>query len=342
MKYYPLTILFCIGCMQLSAQQPRLKQVDEYLTATGRSVEVKDAPERRYCLLETLHGGQKNLMLNLPDLEDVGAREVMPFGYKLNSASEISLIKKERNRCESTILPLWNKSIFSGISYQFCDSTVYGITLFFDDSDGLKQSSIRKNLLKFFKREDYMQGNSMVYSDPDYMVKLMPDRLEIYSSFHYPVVETFYPGVSQKVWYGPYRQEMQDASVMLAFYNQESKENNIQSAFRISCRYPLDKPFKMHRIRFVLDDASYEYPLEIEHSEVADGSKFKEECDTRTFVFPEVLKAIERSHSVLVELEGEGGRLSYTMPAFQRASARTAYQYFRWNVTNPMAKYRAW
>lgn len=342
MKYYLSTILFCIGCMQLSAQQPRLKQVDEYLSATGRVLKLKDTPERRYALLQTLYNGQKSLMLNLPDLEDVGAREVMPLGYKLNSASEVSLTKKEGNRCESTVLPLWNKSIFSGVSYQLCDSTVYGITLFFNDSDGLEQSSISKNLLKFFKKEDYKQGNTAVYSDPDYMVKLMPDKLEVYSSFHYPVVESFYPGVSQKIWYAPYRYEMSDASVMLAFYNQESKENNIQSAFRISCRYPSDKLFKMHRIRFILDDTTYEYPIEIEHSAVVEDGKFREECDTRTFAFPEVLKAIERSHTVIVELEGKGGRISYTMPAFQRASIHTAYEYFRWNVTNPMAKYRAW
>ncbi|WP_262483975.1 hypothetical protein [Bacteroides stercorirosoris] len=43
-----------------------------------------------------------------------------------------------------------------------------------------------------------------------------------------------------------------------------------------------------------------------------------------------------------MELVGEGGRLLYEMPAFQRASVHTAYEYFRWNVTNPMDKYRAW
>ena len=46
--------------------------------------------------------------------------------------------------------------------------------------------------------------------------------------------------------------------------------------------------------------------------------------------------------TVKVELVGEGGRLLYEMPAFQRASVHTAYEYFRWNVTNPMDKYRAW
>lgn len=67
-----------------------------------------------------------------------------------------------------------------------------------------------------------------------------------------------------------------------------------------------------------------------------------EECDTRTFIFPEVLRAMDRSKVINVELVGEGGKVLYEMPDFQRVSVHTAYEYFRWNVTNPMVKYRAW
>ena len=243
---------------------------------------------------------------------------------------------------ESTVRPFYSKSIFSGVSYQFCDSVIYGITLFYDTQDNAKRAAIEKNLVRHFKKADYEQGGAVVYSDPDYAVRLLPGKVEFYSLFHFPVVETFYPGVSHKVWYGPYNYEANGASVMLAFYNQESKENNIQSAFKVSYKYPAGKSFKMNLIRFILDDITYELPLEIEYSDVTDGGKAVEELDTRTFVFPEVLKAIDRSKTVKVELVGEGGRLLYEMPAFQRASVHTAYEYFRWNVTNPMAKYRAW
>ena len=98
----------------------------------------------------------------------------------------------------------------------------------------------------------------------------------------------------------------------------------------------------MNLIRFILDDETIELPLEVEYTDVVDGGKSIEERDTRTFLFPEVLKAMDRSAEVGVELVGEGGRFLYKMPAFQRASVHTAYEYFRWNVTNPMAKYRAW
>ena len=74
MKYYIVTMLLWVGAIQAFSQQPRLKQVDEYLAATGQTVELKGAPERRYGLLSTLYNNQKNLMLNLPDLEDYGAR----------------------------------------------------------------------------------------------------------------------------------------------------------------------------------------------------------------------------------------------------------------------------
>lgn len=342
MKCYIVIILSWVGAIQVFAQQPRLKQVDEYLAATGQPIELKGAPEKQYGLLNTLYNNQKNLMLNLPDLEDYGAREVIPFGFRLSSASEIELACQNGNMSESTICPLYNKSIFSGVLYQFCDSVVYGITLFYDAQDNVKRTAIEKNLVRQFKKIDYKLGDAVVYSDMDYAVRLLPGKVEFYSLFHFPAVETFYPGVSHKVWYGPYNYETEDVSVMLAFYNQESKENNIQSAFKVCYKYPAGKPFKMNLIRFILDDITYELPLEIEYSNVVDGGKAVEERDTRTFVFPEVLKAIDRSRMVKVELVGEGGRLLYEMPAFQRVSVHTAYEYFRWNVTNPMAKYRAW
>lgn len=90
----------------------RLKQVDEYLAATGQTVELKGAPERRYGLLSTLYNNQKNLMLNLPDLEDYGAREVIPFGFRLSTASEIELAGQNENMAESTVRPFIVKASF--------------------------------------------------------------------------------------------------------------------------------------------------------------------------------------------------------------------------------------
>lgn len=341
MKYYIITLLLWAGTVQLFAQQPRLKQVDNYLAATGQPVEVGKPMEKRYSLLPTLYKGDKSLMLNLPDLGDYGTREVIPFGFRLSQASELELANRKDNMAESTVRSFYSQSMFSGVSYQFCDSVVYGITLYYDDQDGVRQN-IHKSLLKHFKQADYVQGAATIYSDPDYAVRVLPGKVEFYSLFHFPTVETFYPGVSHKVWYGPYHYESEGTSVTLAFYNQESKENNIQSAFKVSYKYPADKSFKMNLIRFILDDETIELPLEVEYTDKVDGGKWIEERDTRTFIFPEILKAIDRSTAVSVELVGEGGRFFYKMPAFQRASVHTAYEYFRWNVTNPMAKYRAW
>ena len=88
MRYYIVTMLLWVGAVQAFAQQPRLKQVDEYLAATGQPVEVSKPLEKEYCLLSTLYKRDKSLMLNLPNLEDYGTREVIPFGFKLNQTSE--------------------------------------------------------------------------------------------------------------------------------------------------------------------------------------------------------------------------------------------------------------
>lgn len=347
MKYYIIIVLLWVGVIQVFAQQPRLKQVNEYLVATGRPIELKSVPKKRYNLLNTLYNEQKKLMLTLPDLENCGVREIIPFGFRLSPVSEIELVKTKQsvqseNILESTVRPFFNSSIFSGVSYQFCDSVVYGITLFYDVWDNAKRMMIEKDLNKYFRKSDYEQGDVVVYSDLDYAVKLLPGKVEFYSLFHFPIVETFYPGVSHKVWYGPYNYGIDEASAMLVFYNQESKENNIQLAFKISYKYPAKKSFKMNLIRFILDDATYEFPLEVEYWNTIDGGKMVEECDTRTFIFPEVLRAMDRSKVINVELVGEGGKVLYEMPDFQRVSVHTAYEYFRWNVTNPMVKYRAW
>lgn len=344
MKYYIVIGLLLTSCAQAFAQQPRVKQVEKYLTATGNEVERTQAVlDVKYRLFGSLPQINKCLMLDLPEFSDRGTREVMPFGYQLNGASEVALDRVSGNLAESTVRPFFNKSLFAGVSYQLCDSVVYGITLYYTDPDRRKKAQIKKAMDAFFKRADSTCDTATVYSDPDYAVKVFSDKVQVYSLYHYPVVESRYPGVSHKVWEGPYTYDTGRSSLLLAFYNQESKENNIQSAFKVHYKHPgTDEPAKMNRIRFILDDATYEYPLEIEREQRSDQGQMIEECDTRTFVHPEVMKAMARASKVTVELEGDGGRLSYQMPAFQQASLRAAYDYFRWNVTHPMAKYRAW
>lgn len=342
-NYYMVVWLLLTGYTQAFAQQPRLKQVEKYLAVTGEVTGVRPVQEKTYCLLNSFYKGNKNLMLNLPDFEDRGTREVMPLGYRLNQASEVEFRKVTRNLAESVVRPFYNESLFSGVSYQFCDSTVYGVILYYEDHNREKYSLIRERMSKYFRQADVLQKDGHVYSDPDYAVKVFSDKVEIYSLFHFPIVESFYPGVSHKVWYGPYTYDTEHSSLMLAFYNQESKENNIQLAFKVHYMYQGDTSFKMNRIRFVLDDNAYDFALEIEKEDTVDNGAMRGEYDTRTFIYPEVAKAILRSGKVNIVLEGEGGgRISYEMPAFQRASLYTAYEYFRWTVTNPMKKYRAW
>lgn len=344
MKYYTLAILLAVSFVRAHAQQPRLEQVDTYLAATGRVADKQPVSEKRYGLLGTFYRDGKSLLLGLPDFSDRGAREVIPFGYRLNPLSEVALEKITGNLAESIVRPMFNKSIFKGVSYLFCDSVVYGINLHYSDQDGIKHATIKKSLDKFFGQADYSRRGEWIYSDPDYAVRLAFDRVEVYSLFHYPIVETRFPGIAHKVWYGPFTYETDGSSLMLAFYNQETKENNIQSAFKVRYTYNSLQPFGMNKICFVLDDITYDFPLEIEIERAGmEGNKqSRSESDTRIFINPEVMKAMLRSKRLEVVLEGKTETFSYKIPAFQRASLYTAYEYFRWNVTNPMVKYKAW
>lgn len=343
MKIYFVVILllYMVGG-QIFAQQPRLSQVDEYLKDTGMPIVKEGIKEKKYNLLATLYDDSKRLILNLPEINDNGIREVIPLGVKLNNQSELKIVKQHANMSETAVCPLYNPSLFSGVSYLLCDSVVYGVILYHDSYSDVKRE-IEKKYSGFFKSADYKDQSVTVYSDRDYAVKLLFDRVEIYSLFHYPIVETLYPGISHKVWYGPCQYERGKVSIELVFYNQITKENNIQSAFKISYTYPDKEPsFVMKKIRFVFDESFYEFPLEVEYSELLNDGTMVKEHDTRTFVFPEVLRELEHTSRINVELIGEGGIFSYEMPAFQRASIHTAYEYFRWNVTNPMVKYKEW
>lgn len=343
MKIYFVVILllYMVGG-QIFGQQPRLNQVNEYLKDTGIPIVKEGIKERKYNLLATLYNDSKRLMLNLPEINDNGIREVIPLGFKLNNLSELKMAKQHANMSETVVYPLHNPSLFSGVSYLLCDSVVYGVILYHDSYSDVKRK-IEKKYSDFFKQVDYKKQSVTVYSDRDYVVKLLFDRVEIYSLFHFPIVETLYPGISHKVWYGPCLYERDEVSIRLAFYNQITKENNIQSAFKVSYTYPnTELPFVMKKIRFILDESFYEFPLELEYSELLNDGTVVKEHDTRTFIFPEVLRELEHTSKINVELIGEGGTFFYEMPAFQRVSIHTAYEYFRWNVTNPMAKYKEW
>lgn len=325
------------------AQQPRLPQVKKYLEQTSDVVNGQaQIKEKRYCLLQQDYKEQSQLMLDIPVFSNKGISAIMPFGFKLNSLSEIPMESSTNNISVSKRLPLHNPYYFKEISYQFCDSTVYGITLYINPESGKEQTDIEQELINRFSKADCTKKNISIYSDEDFAVQLDKNKhiIEIYSLFHYPTVESFYPGVSHKVYYSPFEFIQSDNErIMLAFFNQESKENNIQTAFKVW--YRGKSPIKLSSICFQLNGQdNYNFELESELTDQTnDGIT---ERDTRTFIMPDILQKLQSAHQIEITIKGENKTLTYEMPWFQRASLKTAYEYFRWHVTNPMAKYRAW
>lgn len=339
MKYK--IFLFLVGGLYpaVRAQQPRLPQVDRYRAATGREIQLPAPEEIRYHLLGTLYDKDVRLMLNLPDFHDKGTKEAMPFGYRLKTESEVELKSVAGNLSESTVRKFYNRSVFTGISYLFCDSTVYGIRLYYCPEDKPVREFIGGELDRFFKKADYCSDSLAVYSDPDYLVKIGREKVEIYSLFHYPAAEVRFPGVTHFYWEAPCMWPVGETAVSLSFYNQRTKENNWQTAFRLKVT-GREKKFGIKEIRFKTDDTEYSYSLESDFYTVTD--KGYGEADMRTFVFPEEAKEILRSRSVTVSIVGENDSISYPMPMFQRVSLFTAFEYFRWHVTQAMEKYKNW
>lgn len=325
------------------AQQPCLPQVKEYLERTGNVVSAQaQIEEKKYCLLQQDYKEQSQLMLDVPVFRSKGMRAIMPLGFKLSNLSEIPMESSTDNISLSKRISLYNSHYFKEISYQFCDSTVYGIIFYINPASGKEIADIEEELVNRFSKADCIKNDISIYSDEDFAVRFDKSKytVEVYSLFHYPIVESFYSGVSHKVYYGPFEFIYSDnESVMLAFFNQESKENNIQTAFKVW--YQGKFPMRFNSICFKVNGQdNYEFKLESELTGQTNSGVT--ERDTRTFIMPDILQSLQRAHQIEITIKGENGSLFYKMPWFQRISLNTAYEYFRWHVTNPMAKYRAW
>lgn len=340
-KKIVFSLLLVAADFAMLAQQPRLPQVENYLEATGDVSHREIGETARYNLLETLVAKDARLMLNFPDMNDRGTREVMPFGYQLNAASQVKLVHVDGNMATTEVKRLYNKSAFTGVEYALCDSTVYGITFYFDTKDESIRNFVTVQLGAFFGAADYATDSLSVYSDADYLVKVGNGKVEAYSLFHYPCVEKRFPGVQHFYWEAPCHVFADGAEVSLAFYNQRTKENNMQLAFKLKMK--TEKLSGMKSIKFDTGDAAYSYQLKSDFIEVEPDGSGMTDADMRVFLSQEDAKHILRSPQVAVTIEGNNGKaVSYVMPSFQKASLSTAFDYFRWNVTNAMVKYKGW
>ena len=337
-----LIIWFFLITGVLMAQQPRIPYVEHYLTETGKVSDSQHSVHSRfYCLPMQQYKSNQKLILNAPVLDILGVKNIIPFGFTLSPTSEIQLQNKNVNLQESTIISLRHNDLFNRMKYIFCDSTLYGLHLYCEKLDSHQTDSINKELEYYFKKHDFSNQGITVYSDEDFLVRFDEklNTLELFSLFHYPVEESVYPGVKQTVYYGPQNFYFSENEyITLAFFNQESKENNVQSAFKLY--HTGKKLMDFQYINFVLDDdVVLQYGIRQEFVDRLENGLLREK-DTRVFIFREDLEKILRADKIWVRINGKNAAVSYEMPAFQKYSAYTIYEYFRWHVTNPMVKYR--
>lgn len=329
MKRATTIFILSLCALAASAQQPRLPQVDTYLNATGQPIATPQSAISRHfpILLQRYRPGQR-LYLDAPLFREKGLRSIMPFGFVLSPASEIPMATTQENRQCSEKMPLHNTDYFTSVAFQFCDSMVYGIRLELRDAPD-RMAELTDELRDVFGAADYDFSHSAAYSDPDFAVRFDKSArvIEISSLFHYPGVEDIYPSVRQKSYWGPMPHYLSETeAVRLLFLNQESKENNVQTALKLFSEGT--DPLVFETIRFFIDNN------DLLQYEIAQNQP-----DSRTFLMPEELKRLVRAHHIEVEVEGGGETRRWTMPKYQWYSLYTAFEYFRWQVTNRYVKY---
>lgn len=335
-----ITFILLVISFRLWSQQPRMSVVDSYLSETGMPVtDYRQHIERRYCLPIKRYKTNEKLILNLPVFRSLGVRAIIPFGFILNKQSDIVMHISTDNMQESKFLPLKQSNVFKSISYFFSDSVAYGVKLRMLNKPIRHNQQIADELNGYFGAPDFSDSTVIVYSDEDFLVRVCHERdeIEIFSLFHYPVLEILTPGVKQIIYYGhQWFCPADGEALMLAFFAQVSKENNIQTAMKVY--HKGNELVGFQQIQFILDNnVILSFPLKQEFVDLNNGKKI--ERDTRVFIFSEQMKKILQSTSIQVEIVGTEKSITYKMPEFQKYSLRVIYEYSRWQMTNPMVKY---
>ena len=324
MKHIVLIILLCVVFIA-PAQQPRLPVVDAYLEETGGVVAGERPDSVWVSFLEKTYG-RTGLLLNFPEVDDRGTKELIPFGFRLSEWSEIPLVPVHDNLCQSGRLPLFNRSMFSSVRYMLCDSTDYGVSLL--GGEHWDRARFIARLKAYFKYADMESDTVSLFSDCDYLVKVGRNEVEAYALLHYPGVAVSYPGVKLYGWNAPQRIDIDAHHVDLKFYVQETKENNLQIAFRchVSDANGAERTVK----EVCLSNGRVRVACQVQSEE-------------RVFLMPNQVKDLVEDNPVhLLIVFDNGQTITCQMSYAQFMSLKMTYEYFRWNVTNYKVKYKNW
>ncbi len=262
--------------------------------------------------------------------------DLLPFGFKLSKQSRVKMDTVE----QSGSLPVTDSTFFASATYFFNDSVVQKVRLYpVKDRAILKIRDTLENVLDaYFLRKDFSNTKETVYSDEDLLVSVNIEHnfLEISSLNHQRLFEEVVSVIGLRNYSIDSRSSYSlalDEVLHLSFFNQITKENNVQLAFSI--RYNSTKPIYFEEIIFELSEGKkIRFP-------VKPLKEPYEEKVSRCFIGVEELKRILKSEKVRIILSGSQTR-SYLMPDYQRHSLKTALQFYKENVTHPLIHYPGW
>lgn len=266
--------------------------------------------------------------------------DLLPFGFKLNKQSRLKIDSAQQHTFISHAIPVTDTTFFSSAVYSFNDSVVQKVRLYPVRSNNILKirDTLEKVLDAYFYQKDFTNANETVYSDDDLLVSIniKDNFLEISSLNHQRLLEEIAVGINLRNYKIDNRMDYHLApgeAVHLGFYNQITKENNVQLAFNI--QYNSSKPINYNEVIFEIS-GEQRVLFRVKPAKNGDGEKV-----SRCFIDIADAKRILKSEKVKIILSGPNTK-SYLLPEYQKHSLKTAIQFYKENVTHPLIHYPGW
>ena len=273
--------------------------------------------------------------LSIPFLKEAGIEDLMPFGFRLTPQSQVRL---QANGRESYPVKTSDTTLLQSVTYFLVDSVVKKVQLHINPNRKGAAATLKAMLKRHFGRYEFSNSEETAYSDDDFLASLdtKSNMLCIQSLDHQPLEEQRIMEVNLRTyrddgrfWFSLSDQE----AIGLEFYNQITKENNVQLAFRL--HYQGASPMALKQVCFEPEGApKMSFPV----SPVTSGGTEKV---THCFIRPEDARRLAKAQNVRVTLLGKTVK-SYYLPTYQLHSLKTALQFYKENVTDPLIQYNGW
>lgn len=280
--------------------------------------------------------GRDRFYLSAPFFSAWGLTDILPFGFRLTPRSQLRLVTPAEGQQESYFVATSKPVPFDSVRYSLGDGVVRKVELKGGGTSGAARRRICEVLDHYFGKADFANEQEAVYSNEQLLAvwRLQTQSLVVQSLDHQALTEQSVPGYrfykdEGRFWFSISENE----AVGLEFYNQLTRENNVQLAFRLHFKGPA--PVDIRQICFQLAGGQH-LRLAVTTTKAEGLTKV-----SRCFLYEREAQKIAASSTVRVLVVGRR-RVSYRLPAYQKHSLKTALQFYKENVTNPLVMYSGW